>query len=183
MKYTATESHRLSYLDALGIDVWRPQGDEEASSELDFDDAAIPLSSWGDIRAAVPNCKQCELHKTRTQTVFGAGSETAKLMIIGEAPGAEEDRRGEPFVGRAGKLLDEMLRAISLDRQSVYIANILKCRPPGNRDPSANESGKYNQHFVDCPESVVYITRTIGLSPTTQNRLDNAISAVGLSAR
>jgi DNA polymerase len=83
---------------------------------------------------------RCELHKTRTQTVFGVGNRQAAWMIIGEAPGAEEDRRGEPFVGRAGKLLDEMLRAVDLSRDTVFITNILKCRPPGNRDPSSSEA-------------------------------------------
>ena len=79
------------------------------------------------------------MHETRKQTVFGVGNPDADWLIIGEAPGAEEDRRGEPFVGRAGQLLNSMLRAIGLDREQVYIANILKCRPPGNRDPQANE--------------------------------------------
>jgi DNA polymerase len=80
------------------------------------------------------------LHATRTQAVFGVGNPAADWMVIGEAPGAEEDRRGEPFVGRAGKLLDEMLRAIGQSRDSVFIANILKCRPPGNRDPAQEEA-------------------------------------------
>ncbi len=82
---------------------------------------------------------KCALHSTRTQTVFGVGNRSAKWMIIGEAPGAEEDRQGEPFVGRAGQLLNSMLQAIGLRRQDVFIANILKCRPPNNRDPSPQE--------------------------------------------
>ena len=147
MKCTATESHRLNYLDALEIDVWRPRGSDEPAVVSKVDGDVIPLASWSDIRAAVASCQKCELHKTRTQTVFGVGSETAQLMIIGEAPGAEEDRRGEPFVGRAGKLLNEMLRAVDLDRQSVFIANILKCRPPGNRDPSVDESRKCRSYL------------------------------------
>ena len=85
-------------------------------------------------------CTRCALHRTRKQTVFGVGSESADWMIIGEAPGAEEDRRGEPFVGPAGQLLDEMLRALGLSREAVYIANTLKCRPPGNRDPAVDEA-------------------------------------------
>jgi DNA polymerase len=80
------------------------------------------------------------LHQTRTQTVFGVGDTDADLLIIGEAPGADEDRQGEPFVGRAGQLLNAMLLAIGLRRKQVYIANILKCRPPGNRDPQAEEA-------------------------------------------
>ena len=95
--------------------------------------------SFAELATRVASCQACALGATRTQAVFGVGSEQAELMIVGEAPGAEEDRRGEPFVGRAGQLLDEMLRAIGLARGDVFIANILKCRPPGNRDPMADE--------------------------------------------
>jgi DNA polymerase len=95
---------------------------------------------WEALRRAVAGCRACGLCETRTQTVFGVGDTSADLMVIGEAPGADEDRQGEPFVGRAGKLLDLMLAAIGLHRSRVYIANILKCRPPGNRDPRPEES-------------------------------------------
>ena len=98
---------------------------------------------WIEIKQAVPACTACALHKTRTQTVFGVGDEHAEWMLIGEAPGAEEDRLGEPFVGQAGKLLDNMLAAIDLKRgENVYIANVLKCRPPGNRNPEPDEVEK-----------------------------------------
>jgi len=98
---------------------------------------------WIEIKQAVPACIACGLHKTRTQTVFGVGDENADWMLIGEAPGAEEDRLGEPFVGQAGKLLDNMLAAIGLERgDNVYIANVLKCRPPGNRNPGPEEVAK-----------------------------------------
>lgn len=95
--------------------------------------------SWEALRERVLCCKRCRLYQTRTQGVFGVGDPQAQLMLIGEAPGAEEDRRGEPFVGRAGKLLDEMLRAIGLSREAVYITNVLKSRPPNNRDPQPDE--------------------------------------------
>ena len=85
------------------------------------------------------NCTACGLDKTRTQTVFGVGNRNAELMIIGEAPGFYEDKKGEPFVGRAGQLLNAMLQAIGMERNNVYIANILKCRPPNNRDPLPEE--------------------------------------------
>jgi DNA polymerase len=91
------------------------------------------------LRAQVAACTRCALHRTRTQTVFGVGDARARLLVVGEAPGADEDAQGEPFVGRAGRLLDAMLLAIGLQRAQVYIANILKCRPPGNRDPRAEE--------------------------------------------
>ncbi len=94
---------------------------------------------WEVLQREVAGCRLCPLHEGRTQTVFGVGDVNADLMLIGEAPGAEEDRRGEPFVGRAGKLLDAMLQALGLARQQVFIANILKCRPPNNRDPRPEE--------------------------------------------
>jgi DNA polymerase len=95
---------------------------------------------WGALKAEVAVCTKCNLHTTRTQTVFGVGDERADWLVIGEAPGAEEDRRGEPFVGRGGQLLDAMLRGIGLKRgENVYIANILKSRPPNNRDPKPEE--------------------------------------------
>jgi DNA polymerase len=95
---------------------------------------------WSELAAKVAGCTRCALHKSRTQTVFGVGRRDARLFVIGEAPGADEDRQGEPFVGRAGQLLNAMLRAIGLSRSEVYIANILKCRPPGNRDPQPEEA-------------------------------------------
>jgi DNA polymerase len=94
---------------------------------------------WGPMREMVAGCTACDLCKTRTQAVFGVGNERAEWLIVGEAPGADEDRQGEPFVGRAGQLLNAMLLAIGLPRETVFIANVLKCRPPGNRDPKPEE--------------------------------------------
>ncbi|MCP4569322.1 MAG: uracil-DNA glycosylase [FCB group bacterium] len=90
-------------------------------------------------RAAICECTNCTLGSTRTKFVYGVGSPQAKIMFIGEAPGRDEDLKGEPFVGRAGKLLDDILKAMGLSRDQIYIANILKCRPPGNRDPQPDE--------------------------------------------
>lgn len=95
---------------------------------------------WNTLNQAVTACERCDLHRTRTQTVFGVGNQQADWLIIGEAPGAEEDRRGDPFVGKAGQLLNNMLAAVGLPREAVYIANILKCRPPNNRDPKPDEA-------------------------------------------
>ncbi len=92
-----------------------------------------------DVQRDLGDCQRCKLAKTRDQIVFGVGSASASLMFVGEAPGAEEDKRGEPFVGRAGGLLDKMIAAMGWSRETVYIANVLKCRPPGNRDPQADE--------------------------------------------
>ncbi len=96
--------------------------------------------SWDELRATVQSCTRCDLAKTRTQTVFGTGNQQAVWMVIGEAPGAEEDKQGLPFVGKAGQLLNNMLAAIGMPRETVYIANVLKCRPPNNRDPKPDEA-------------------------------------------
>jgi len=102
-------------------------------------------TDWEGLKPAVAGCTACKLCQTRTNTVFGVGFQGAPLMVVGEGPGADEDAQGDPFVGRAGKLLDEMLRAIGRSRQelaadkAVYIANVVKCRPPGNRDPEPDE--------------------------------------------
>jgi uracil-DNA glycosylase len=94
---------------------------------------------WETLKKTIKHCQKCALAKTRTQTVFGVGSEQAKLMVVGEAPGFHEDQQGKPFVGRAGQLLTQMLQAIDLTREQVFIANVLKCRPPNNRDPVITE--------------------------------------------
>ena len=137
----SAEARRRAYLEALDIDVWMPRGEDDpgAMEEVELAPQVVP-TDWDGLRQRVAACTLCSLHKSRTQTVFGVGSPSADWMIVGEAPGAEEDRRGEPFVGRAGKLLDEMLRAVGLARDAVFIANILKCRPPNNRDPLAEEA-------------------------------------------
>jgi DNA polymerase len=96
-------------------------------------------SDWTELERNVAACTRCALHAGRTQAVFGVGRRDADWLVIGEAPGAEEDRRGEPFVGRAGQLLNAMLQALDLAREDVYVANILKCRPPSNRDPRPEE--------------------------------------------
>jgi uracil-DNA glycosylase family 4 len=109
--------------------------------------AIIGRLDWKELRQEVASCRACSLCETRKQTVFGVGNMRADWMLIGEAPGAEEDARGEPFVGQAGRLLDNMLASIGMSREgetpkSVYIANVLKCRPPGNRNPQTEEVSK-----------------------------------------
>ncbi|MEW7983792.1 MAG: uracil-DNA glycosylase [gamma proteobacterium symbiont of Phacoides pectinatus] len=117
---------------------------EPAEYPADLEPAVGPVTDlsalgWDELRERVGECRGCELHRSRANTVFGVGDPAARLLVIGEAPGADEDRQGEPFVGRAGQLLNAMLAAIGLRRDQVFIANILKCRPPGNRDPRAEE--------------------------------------------
>ena len=141
---------REQYLEAMGIPVWVLR--DAAEPEQDADEVRSDDADWTELQEAVRTCTKCDLHRGRTQTVFGVGSQTADLLIIGEAPGAEEDRRGEPFVGRAGQLLNAMLAAIHLAREDVYIANILKCRPPDNRDPKGEEAATctpYLQRQID----------------------------------
>lgn len=133
------------YLQRMGIDLWRRRESPAAAADTAAGDAPVAGAvgdvpdDWQALQQRVSDCRFCTLCETRRQTVFGVGSPSADLLLIGEAPGAEEDRRGEPFVGAAGKLLDNMLRAIELDRQRVFIANVLKCRPPNNRDPKPEE--------------------------------------------
>jgi DNA polymerase len=138
-----TERQR-DYLEAMGVDVWvrRKRDVHGAPAMPDAAETIDDVSSydWDRLRDAVASCRRCALRAGCTQTVFGVGHRKAEWMVIGEAPGADEDRQGEPFVGRAGQLLNNMLRAIGLRRDEVFIANILKCRPPGNRDPKPEEA-------------------------------------------
>jgi len=153
---------RRDYLAALKLEAWLVRGSIAAPLSAvpvpvavpvppaERVPAAVPIANggreegadWPELRARVAACTRCALSSTRTQTVFGVGSLQAQWLIVGEAPGAEEDRQGEPFVGRAGQLLNSMLRAIGLSREEVFIANVLKCRPPGNRDPTATEAAE-----------------------------------------
>jgi uracil-DNA glycosylase len=143
---------RTRYLEALGIECWQarspvpgaPQPPPQPQPVSRGEQRPQPLpevpADLLALRSEVSGCTRCGLHTTRTRTVFGAGHPEAEWMVIGEAPGADEDRQGEPFVGRAGQLLDAMLRALDLPREAVFIANVLKCRPPGNRDPKPDEA-------------------------------------------
>ena len=127
--------------------------------------ATIMRMDWTTLKATVAGCVQCPLHAKRNKTVFGVGDENADWMFVGEGPGADEDRIGDPFVGQAGKLLDNMIAAIGLKRgENVYIANIVKCRPPGNRNPEADEALKcepYLQRKIELikPKLIIALGR------------------------
>jgi DNA polymerase len=128
-------------LEQMGIDVWvsrRAPVTALAPDQTRPGDAECG-EDWAALNARIRACERCELHASRTQAVCGVGRQDADWLVIGEAPGADEDRQGEPFVGRAGQLLNEMLRAAGQQREQVFIANILKCRPPSNRDPKPAE--------------------------------------------
>lgn len=112
-----------------------------------FQEEFEKAESLDELYDIIHTCKKCQLGETRTNFVFGVGNPDADVMLIGEAPGAEEDKQGIPFVGRAGKLLTDILKAINFEREEVYIANILKCRPPNNRDPLPDEVGKCKPHL------------------------------------
>ena len=187
-------SAREQYLEALGVDLWKPRTDVALSPALAVPPALVeppalalaapaaiephaPVAppapqpfdetAWDTLRSQVSGCTRCELSQTRTQTVFGVGNRRAELMVIGEAPGADEDRQGEPFVGRAGQLLNSMLRAIGHSRETLYIANVLKCRPPGNREPKPGEVScclPYLTQQVDMiqPRLLVAVGRVAG---------------------
>jgi uracil-DNA glycosylase len=153
-------SARIRFYNELGIyDFYRRPASPEAASIIDEASEPMPLrkmsAAAGSVSTPVPidpvaalrliredigDCTRCPLHKQgRKQIVFGVGNSNADLMFIGEAPGADEDTQGEPFVGRAGQLLNNMIKAMGLRREDVYIANIIKCRPPGNRTPERDE--------------------------------------------
>ena len=123
------------------------------------------MLQWDELESECVNCTKCPLCQTRTNVVFGVGARTAEVLFVGEGPGESEDLKGEPFVGRAGALLDDMLRIIGLDRaKNIYIANIVKCRPPKNRDPSNEEKAACvgwlrNQYFLIRPKIVVCLGR------------------------
>ncbi len=139
---------RVRLLHEMGIVCWRQRKDE-SNSNSDIDSVAestriTPIAETLDQLAdKVSACRKCSLSDNRKKTVFGSGSENAEWMFVGEAPGAEEDRQGVPFVGRAGQLLNAMILASGLTREQTYIANVLKCRPPNNRDP-------FGQEVVQC---------------------------------
>ena len=139
-------SRRLEILTEMDLaPVWRlrksrPPVSAKAAETGGSREEQIARMEWPELKSAVKNCTACGLRAGCTQTVFGVGDENADWLLVGEAPGAEEDRLGEPFVGQAGKLLDNMLAALGLARgRNVYIANVLKCRPPGNRNPEPIE--------------------------------------------
>jgi DNA polymerase len=144
MNMTLSENTRLQYLNSMGVTVWQSRFMSEYTAPLLESPQNITIEmpvidSWELLRTEVSSCQLCSLCTIRIQTVFGEGNLHADWLFIGEAPGEHEDEQGLPFVGEAGQLLSEMLRAIQLTREEVFIANILKCRPPSNRNPHIDE--------------------------------------------
>jgi len=163
-------------------------GTVSAAGESAVSGAPLEQLQWAQLETRVAGCRACDLHETRTQVVFGVGKRDADLLVIGEAPGADEDRKGEPFVGRAGQLLNAMLFAMGLRREQVFIANILKCRPPGNRDPRPEEVA-HCEHFLMRqvelvqPKVILAVGRVSAQnllrSPDTVGRLRSRVHAFG----
>ena len=149
-------SRRLEVLEEMGLaPVWRlrakssPGVSATPAETPGSREAKIGQMDWSELKSTVQSCTACPLRAGCTQTVFGVGDEKANWLLVGEAPGAEEDRQGEPFVGQAGRLLDHMLFSIGLARgHNVYIANVLKCRPPGNRNPEPDEVASCSPHLL-----------------------------------
>ncbi len=182
---------RSEYLKAMGVQQWVTRNADAAVAEVEPPVEQLPAdfqSAWQVLEQQVSTCTRCALHECRTQTVFGTGNRNADWMIIGEAPGAEEDKQGEPFVGRAGLLLNEILFAAGYQRADVFIANILKCRPPSNRDPSADEISccqSYLQRQIELiqPKLILAVGRVAAhglLQTTTQvGRLRGTVHSYG----
>jgi DNA polymerase len=192
-------ARRLAYLDAMGVQAWRQRHAPQAPAERSGEPRVEPPSDvveaggvglkalesrppgvmdWDQLARAVSSCTACELHRSRTRTVFGVGSRNADWMIVGEAPGADEDRQGEPFVGRAGRLLNAMLLALGLQREQVFIANILKCRPPGNRNPEPREIACCRA-FLDRQIELVNPAIILSMGRVSTHSLLDTTEAVG----
>ncbi|NJD30488.1 MAG: uracil-DNA glycosylase [Gammaproteobacteria bacterium] len=194
----ALDPRHAAYLDALGVDVYvrrdlpAPPVTPAVGSGPEASTGEGATLGWDALRQAVAACTRCELHATRIQTVFGVGDVNARWMFIGEAPGADEDRQGEPFVGRAGQLLTSMIKALGLRREDVYIANVLKCRPPGNRDPRPEEARAcrdYLERQIELvnPALIVAVGRIAAqnllATDTPLARLRNRVHALGAKRR
>jgi uracil-DNA glycosylase len=138
----------------------------------------LNLDSWDDINQSIRSCSSCALAQSCTQKVPGTGSKTADLMIIGEGPGHDEDIRGEPFVGRSGQLLDKLLASIGLDRESVFITNIVKCRPPNNQDPKPDEIAQCGQ-FLEAQIKSISPAIILSVGRISAHSLLNSTQPIG----
>jgi len=146
--------------------------------DLNADQHTIAQMDWEALEASVAECRRCKLCQTRTKTVFGVGNRQADLLFVGEGPGQDEDRQGEPFVGRAGQLLNKMLAAVGLNREQVYIANIVKCRPPGNRNPEPDEASACRP-YLERQIALIQPKLIVSLGAVSANNLLGNTEAVG----
>jgi uracil-DNA glycosylase len=184
---------RLAELDLASSGAGAPAEARAASSALPGSDVGVagapdeddapgaaprPRRTLATVRAELGDCQRCKLAATRTKLVFGTGAQDAALVFVGEAPGADEDRTGEPFVGRAGELLDKMIEAMGWSRRSVYIANLLKCRPPNNRNPEADEARECRP-FLIAQLEVIAPRIVVALGRPAANALLSSDAPIG----
>jgi DNA polymerase len=176
----------MGYLSDIGVRelaLGEPQTPEPLREETE---AAAPPDVAGRLaalREEIGDCRRCKLCRDRTNIVFGVGNPHAELMFVGEGPGADEDVKGEPFVGRAGQKLDEMIRAIGLNRSDVYIANVVKCRPPGNRDPEPDEVATCSPFLFRQIEAIQPKVIVALGSPATKTLLNTKAGITSLRGR
>lgn len=160
-----TEKYLMQQQDLFGDTIYTEDRIQDKSSNQDL--AWLKATSLEELNKSICTCLKCPLGETRTNFVFGVGNPNAEVVFIGEAPGADEDAQGEPFVGRAGQLLNKIIEAVNLKREDVYICNILKCRPPDNRDPLPSEMEAcspylYKQIELLKPKFIICLGRIAG---------------------
>jgi DNA polymerase len=174
----------VGYLGDIGVrELSLREPDPREPERPNPSDRPDPAAALHAIREEIGDCKRCKLCEARTNIVFGVGDPNAKLMFVGEGPGADEDARGEPFVGRAGQKLNEMIRAIGLERKDVYIANVVKCRPPGNRDPEPDEVKTCSPFLFRQIESIRPAVIVALGSPATKTLLETKAGITSLRGR
>jgi DNA polymerase len=157
----------------------RPAAPAVAHRRLPRSATPAAVTDLEQLASVAAGCVQCRLHETRTQVVFGEGNPAADLVVVGEAPGQDEDRTGRPFVGRAGKLLDMLLMASGFPRNEVYICNVLKCRPPGNRNPQADEMDVCSRNFLHRQLEVIAPRMLLAVGRFATQALLNTSAAIG----
>ena len=157
----------------------RPDAPAVARRRLPRSATPAAVAELEQLASVAAGCVECRLHETRTQVVFGEGNPAADLVVVGEAPGQEEDRTGRPFVGRAGKLLDMLLMASGFPRDEVYICNVLKCRPPGNRNPQADEMDVCSRNFLHRQLEVIAPRMLLAVGRFATQALLNTSAAIG----
>tara|TARA_B100001250_G_C19647028_1_gene720855 strand:- start:213 stop:881 length:669 start_codon:yes stop_codon:yes gene_type:complete len=174
MDYSLAKKYMTQHIELFGDELYRMNDDSFISASSNSDSFHEALYSFKD---SIENCELCNLSLTRNKFVFGSGDSNADLLLIGEGPGEEEDSKGEPFVGKAGKLLDKILKSIGYVRDdNVFIANIIKCRPPENRNPLLSEIEKctpylYKQINLINPKLIVALGKVAGQTLTNKNML------------
>ena len=177
MKVSVAKKYMQQHIELFGDEIYTLIDHSDGSYNKKFNNLGSPHETLNSFKTLIENCEKCNLSITRNKFVFGTGDPNADLLLIGEGPGDEEDSRGEPFVGRAGKLLDKILKAIGYNRNdNVFIANIVKCRPPENRNPLPSEVEKCTPHLIHQidlikPKLIVALGKVAGQTLLKENML------------